>query len=467
MGVLLYLQEVVVNDNKITYDYTNLLSENIGKKNGIEDKEIKNIDALINNAYKMTFEAPCEGMKAIVDNLEQVDIKAIIDLADRIKQNFEYFVLFGLGGSSLGGLTILKALCPNMYNAKAQEQGKIKFFIEDNIDPDKLEDLLNNIEVEKTMFCVVSKSGQTVETLSQFFLVKQKCENVVGENWSKHFVILTDDNQKFLNTLAKEQNMEVMYIPTNLGGRFSVLSVVGMLPASVLGLDIRQFVDGAKNMYKHAQYKDIKKNPVLCSAVYDYLNYLKGKNVAVLVAYTDKFKYFGEWYCQLWAESIGKKQYGREVEKSVGQTPVAVIGPVAQHSQFQLYLEGPDDKVFTFIKLKKFNNDLHLSPEMNQLFGDGFVDNKNFADLVNAECDASVYALTKYGKPNQSLIIDELDEYVLGQLFTFFMIKTVLFSYLVGVNPFGQPAVESIKVSIPKILKNDIIEKETKKTIVF
>ncbi len=444
-------------NNLFVYDYNNMLATAIGSQNGIEKEELVAIQDKINIAYNTVFQNPSASMKAIFQNLDEVNLDEIKNLAGKIRKKCDTFVVLGIGGSSLGSSAIFQALCHMHHNElpKARRNAP-RFFVEESVDPERIQALLDIIDLGRTVFCVVSKSGKTTETLSLFFMLRKMCEERFGAGWKEHFVVLTDNNNGFLNKFATENNLDKIYIPTDLGGRYSVLSAVGLLPAAVLGLNIDEMINGALLMLKCAKAKDIWSNAPLLSATLDYLNYQKGKNMAILIPYTENFGYFNDWFCQLWGESIGRTKTNETGEKTlIGQTPIKVIGPSVQHSQFQLYLEGPNDKVFTFLGVQNFKTNIPLPNDMNQLYGQDVTKSRNFGDLMNVERIASTLALTSYGKPSETILVSNINENVLGKLFMFYMLKMSFMSSLLEINPFGQPAVESIKLAVSAILKSD------------
>lgn len=438
-----------------TYNYNNLLAQNLGNANGISLDEIKNFENEINFAYGTVFDNPCADTTAIIEALDNTDFAEIEKYAKVVRDTCENFVVLGIGGSALGANAIFRALCHFRHNELPREKRNApRFYVEDNVDPTRLNALLDVIDLTKTIFCVVSKSGNTTETLSQFFAFQKLVENAVGEEWREHFVVVSENNNGKLNTYAEQNGLKRFFISPKLGGRYSVLSPVGLLPASVLGLDILAMVEGAKQMYNSAQNKDIRKNAPLLSATLNFLNYKHGKSISVMIPYSESLDLIGDWYGQLWAESLGRTvtQNGQEIK--IGQTPIKAVGTSAQHSQFQLYLDGPSDKIVTFIGVQKFKNDIDLPSELNSLFGQNVTQNKTFADLFNIERTASTIALTSYQCPNETIMINEINENVIGKIFMFFMLKTIFIGGLMGISPYNQPAVESIKIGVKVILKS-------------
>ena len=454
---------------KLIYDFNNLLSDKIGNKNGVTEQDINNIKELIKKAQELVFVNPSEEHKAVFDILDNVDLPAIKKLATEVRQNCENFVVLGIGGSSLGGMAIFEALVDNGYNYMSREKrGGPRFFVEDSIDPEAIGGLLSAIELKDTIFCVVSKSGKTTETMTQFLYFRDLCEQQFGNDWTKHFIVLTDNNQNFLHNYAEENNLPTLIIPTQLGGRYSVLSAVGLFPSAVLGLNIENMISGAKSMLEVGKKPNIWENAPLLSAGINYVNYKRGKDITVMIPYSETLNIFDDWFCQLWGESIGRNKTanGRILEGNnrIGQTPIQVTGPSVQHSQFQLYLEGPDDKIFTFVGIQNFKNDIKLPTKIGGVFGKEIPHSKSFGDLLNIERVASERALTMFGKPSETIIMEKTDEESLGKIFMFFILKMLFTGAMLGITPFGQPAVEYIKREVGRLVDIDI-EQETKHSI--
>ena len=449
-----------MTNNKFIYDYNNLLSDTIGTDNGIKKEDIFNLKNKIDLVFDVVFEKPSLAQKAVFDILETVELDKIKAVAADVRARCDNFVVLGIGGSALGSLALFDALAhPNYNNMSKEERGGPRFFVKDSIAPESFLGLINNIDLSQTIFCVVSKSGKTTETMTQFFYARQLCEQKFGAAWKEHFVVLTDNTDNYLNKYATDNNLVKLYIPENLGGRYSVLSAVGLLPGAVLGFDIDKIIAGAKIMLECGKQKNIWQNAPLLSAAFNYLNYKNGKSMSVLVPYSDSLSAFDDWFCQLWGESIGRNRDADGADlfdnNRIGQTPIQVTGPSVQHSQFQLYLEGPDDKTFTFLGIQKFKIDADLPLELNKLFGQEVCENRTFGDLLNIERIASTLALNKYKKPSETITIEVVDECSIGKLFMFFILKMCFTGALLNINPFGQPAVESIKREVANILKQN------------
>ena len=423
----------------ITIDYTNILNENINSNEGLNLKNIKNLQYQANNFIEDINKNRDREYKFLDIIYNSVD--EYLKTGEYIKKNFKYFVLIGIGGSSLGTEMLAQSLLDYYHNYK----GKIKFFILDNIDPDKVNHTLKNIDIKETLFYVVSKSGKTIETLVNFSIVYEKLKNSIPNNWQNHFIFATDNNENFLNKFGKENNIKTFYIPEEVGGRFSVLTSVGLLPSSVLGIDIYQLLEGARFIDREfSNKKNILKNPfLLIGSIYFLLDTLKQKNILVMMPYSDKLTSFVCWFRQLWAESLGKE--------GMGQTPVKSLGTLDQHSQFQLYMDGKRDKVITFINVEKRNTDLKIPENLPE--GLELLKNHSLNQILHKEYIGIKEALKERGIPNLSINLDELTAFNIGKLIITFELATAFAGYLYGINPFNQPAVEIGKKNIYKLLQ--------------
>ena len=283
-------------------------------------------------------------------------VEKIEKVAQRVRENFDTFVVLGIGGSALGPIAVQQALNHLHYNElPAEKRGGPRLYVEDNIDPERMQALLDVIDVKTTCFNVITKSGATAETMSQYLTVSELLKKEVGDKWADHIIATTDTEKGNLIKLAKEHGFELFYIPATVGGRFSELCPVGLLPAAVCGIDIRAMLEGAAAMDARCKSDNVWDNPALLEAVLQYICMEDmGINVQVTMPYADSLKYMADWFCQLWAESLGKNVTRKGMACNHGQTPVKSLGVTDQHSQLQLYTEGPYDKVITFLKVENF-----------------------------------------------------------------------------------------------------------------
>lgn len=435
-----------MNQN-IRFDYNNMTADYIGAEQGISEKELQDNALLAKNAHAYCQLNSGKGMMGwteLCDNQGEI-VEDIIITANHIRNNFKSFVVLGIGGSALGPIAVFQALCHLHYNELPEDKRGPKFYVEDNVDPERMNALLDVIDVKTTMFNVITKSGATSETMSQYLIITDLLKKAIGDDWAKHIIATTDVEKGNLIKLAKKEGFKTFFIPSSVGGRFSELCPVGLLPASVLGIDIKEFLQGVKEMKELSQSDDYSKNAPLCSALLQYLSMQKGKNISVMMPYADSLKYIADWYAQLWAESLGKAVDLKGNTVNVGQTPVKSLGVTDQHSQVQLYTEGPFDKVVTFIAVDNFRSS-YIIPEGCPDFPDvNFLCGNDMALLLNNERRATEYALTKAKRANRTIYVPVVNARTLGQLLYFFMLETAYCGAMLGIDAFNQPGVEEGK----------------------
>lgn len=367
----------------------------------------------------------------------------ILAYAAEMKKKIEYFVVLGIGGSALGPAAVFTALCHYRHNDLPKDKQKIKFLVEDNVDPERMLALLDVIEPEKTLFNVITKSGATSETMSQYLIISDLLKKKIGAKWNEHIVATTSSAKGNLIKLAKENNFKTFYIPDSVGGRFSELCPVGLLPAAIMGIDIKAMLKGAEEMDKACT--GVENNSALMCAVLQYIAMQKGKNISVMMPYADSLKYIADWYCQLWGESLGKAVDNDGKVIHAGQTPVKSLGVTDQHSQVQLYTEGPFDKVITLIGVEKFRGDVTIPQGAEQFPDVNFLCGHTMGELINTERVATEYALTRSKHMNNTILLDEVNANTLGQLLMFFQLETAYEGYLLNIDAFNQPGVEEGK----------------------
>ncbi len=300
-----------MKDNKIKFDYNNMMSDFIGEQ-GITLADIEGIKEKIENANKAMIEKRANGKMDFRDlpyNQNEI-VDEILDYVNEVKDDFDAFVVLGIGGSALGPMAVQQAIHSPHYNELPREKrnGFPKFYVADNVDPEKLVYLFETIDVTKTLFNVISKSGSTSETMSQFMIIEKMLEEKLGvEKARKHIVCTTDIANGNLVKINEEKNYKKFIIPAGVGGRFSELTPVGLLPAAMTGVDIKAMLAGASVMDELCKNDDVFKNPAYMYAILNYLAMEKGKNISVVMPYADSLKFISDWYAQLWAESLGKK----------------------------------------------------------------------------------------------------------------------------------------------------------------
>jgi glucose-6-phosphate isomerase len=384
--------------------------------------------------------------------IDQADtVQEITAFAEGLGQAHEDVLVLGIGGSALGTRALLSALRKPMWN-EWDDEGR-DFFprltILDNVDPTTVQAALARIDPRRVLVNVISKSGGTAETMAQYLVVHAWLEHALGGAAHRHLVFTTDPERGALRELASRDGVATLSIPPDVGGRYSVLSPVGLLPAALVGVDVAALLAGARRAVERAEADDLRRNP---AALYAALHWAAdadlGARIDVLMPYTDRLREFAEWYRQLWAESLGKRldRDGREVH--TGPTPVAAVGATDQHSQVQLFMEGPFDKVLTFAVVEDLGAEVPIPPvedvlgsrplpaELSYLAGHGL------GELLRAEYEATAAALAQMGRMSCTLRLPDLSPETIGELLMFYQIATGYAGAWYGVDPFDQPGVE-------------------------
>ncbi len=369
------------------------------------------------------------------------------EFASMVEGRFDNILVLGIGGSALGGLAVTEALLKPYWNLLTPEQrnGLPRIFFLDNIDPDSMNGLLDILDLKKTLVNVITKSGSTAETMSQYMIIKDRLEKELGDNYRRNIVATTDKKMGVLRQLADQEGYKTFVVPDDVGGRFSVFSAVGLVPFALVGLDIDQIMNGIKDMDLALKNTDIHQNIAAQGALIQYLlDTEKNKNISVMMPYSSRLKYVSDWYVQLWAESLGKEYNNAGEKVNVGPTPVKAVGATDQHSQIQLYNEGPNNKVITFIRVKNFDTTLEI-PKIFEYTGIGYLGGKSINDLINAEADSTRVALADYSRPTMTISLEKIDEYNVAQLLYMLEVQTAIAGELYNINTFDQPGVEQAK----------------------
>lgn len=370
------------------------------------------------------------------------------EYASMVRGRFENILVLGIGGSALGGLAVTEALLKPYWNLLTPEQRDNfpRIFFLDNIDPDSMNGLLDILDLKKTLVNVITKSGSTAETMSQFMIVKDRLEKVLGEDeYRKNVVATTDRQTGVLRQIAEQEGYKTFVVPDDVGGRFSVFSAVGLLPFALVGIDIDEITNGIKDMDLALKNTDINENIAAQNALIQYLmDVKKGKHLSVMMPYSSKLKYVSDWYVQLWAESLGKNEDLNGNHVHVGQTPIKALGATDQHSQIQLYNEGPNDKIINFIRVEKFDTNLEI-PKIFEYTGIGYLGGKTINELINAEADSTKVSLSDYARPTVTITLPEVNGYHIGQLLYMLEVQTAIAGALYNINAFNQPGVEQAK----------------------
>ena len=430
--------------NTITFDFNNMMTSLLGDK-GIDPAEIRQLTAKCNQAAQALEQGRDKMVWRDLPYIQDEIVEEILQEAERIRKQFDAFVVLGIGGSALGPIAVQQALNHMHYNElpKVKRNGP-KFYVEDNVDPERMEALLDVIDPKKTVFNVITKSGGTSETMSQALLICDLLKKYVGK-LSDNVIATTDIKKGNLIRIAKQENLKTFYIPEGVGGRFSELCPVGLLPAAVCGIDIKAMLTGAAEMDRRCKETDVMKNPAYLGGVLQYVAMQRGKNISVVMPYADSLRYIADWYAQIWAESLGKQFNLQGNEVFTGQTPVKALGVTDQHSQMQLYAEGPFDKTVTLLGVGKYRSHMDIPHGFEDIPDVAFLGGHSFNELIKAEQLASEYALTKAGRMNCSITLEEVNANTIGQLLYYFEVQTAFVGQLLGIDAFNQPGVEEGK----------------------
>ena len=433
---------------KIRFDYNNMMSDFIGEEQGFSSKDLADNKKIAEAAHKRVAENRGKGMMGWTElpyNQKEI-VNDIMATAKIIRKKFDNFVVLGIGGSALGPTAVFQALCHLRHNELPARRRKApKLYVEDNVDPERMASLLDVLDLNKTVFNVITKSGATSETMSQYLIIMDLLKKKFGDKAKEHMIATTSAKKGNLIKIAQVEGLKTFYIPDGVGGRFSELCPVGLLPAAVLGIDIKVMLEGAAFMDKICKSKDYRKNPALVAALLQFMSMKKGKNISVMMPYSDGLRYVADWYCQLWGESLGKAVDLDGNTVYAGQTPVKALGVTDQHSQIQLYREGPFDKVITLIAVDTFRAEVTISEGCENIPDVNFLCNHTMNELINSERKATEYALTTANRPNCTITVPEINAFTVGELLYMFELETAYTGAMLNVDTFNQPGVEGGK----------------------
>lgn len=443
---------------QITLEFNNMMRGRLDEKHGIAACEIDALSARAQAAHQTV--AANRGNNGLMLGWTELPynqseiVRQIEDAAAYVRKTFDTFVVLGIGGSALGPIAVQTALNHLRWNELPRRNGP-KFYVEDNIDPERMASLLDVIDVKTACFNVITKSGATAETMSQYLIISDLLKREVGEGWQKHIIATTDAEKGNLIKIGKEEGFRLFVIPDGVGGRYSELSPVGLLPAAVCGIDIRAMLLGAAAMDKRCQSGDVWQNPALMEAALQHVAFeTYGANIQVVMPYADSLKFMADWFSQLWAESLGKNVTRSGKAVHCGQTPSKALGVTDQHSQLQLYTEGPFDKVVTFLKVENFRSAFSIPHGCAEFQNVAFLGGKTLNQLIDAELKGTEFALCQAGRMNQTVILPEVSAYTVGQLLYFFEMATAYAGELLDIDAFNQPGVENSKVASYAVLGN-------------
>jgi glucose-6-phosphate isomerase len=410
----------------------------INSQNGVSKEDLDNWS----NKYSHYNDLVISRKQGFLDLPKDLEIiKKIETYSKSIQGKYKYLIILGIGGSMLGPQVILQALDTPQARKNRGFTQDLQVFCVDNSDPFLISEIAGQIEIAKTLVLVQTKSGGTPETLAQYLYFKEIAEKA-NLSLKNHFVFVTDPEVGYLRKLATSLDIPSFEVPPNVGGRFSVLSSIGLVLAGILGLDLHKMLAGANDVNFVAAF-----NMSVCQ----YELSKKGKNITVLMPYSSRLKTLSNWYVQLLSESVGKEFNLENKKVNVGLTPVPALGATDQHSQLQLFKEGPDDKLIIFLSVKDYQAKTTIPEDENF----PYLANRSFEDLIKAEFLGTRQSILESEKANLTLEIDKVDEYSLAQLFMFLQLNVAYLGEMFGINTFDQPGVERSKVLTKEILETN------------
>lgn len=434
--------------DRIRFDYTHLTADVVGPEHGLTRADLEGCIAPSREAL-----AAVQGRRD--KDLRWLDLphdgalaESVLGYADACAGRFNNVVVLGIGGSALGTSALHAALNSPYHNLGANG-GAPRLFVLDNIDPDLVGEFLDQFDLSETLVNVISKSGATAETMAQFLIFRQHLIEQVGADAHREHVVVTTDAEKgVLREIVRREGYSSFEVPDGVGGRFSVLSAVGLLPLALAGIDIKGVLKGAADMDEVCRVQDFFENPAQVHAACQFLmQTAKRKPIAVTFAYSQRLALMADWYAQLLAESIGKRRArdGREV--FAGPTPVRALGVTDQHSQVQLYTEGPFDKWFTLLSVGEPDHGVEIPTPFEDLEGVAYLGGRTLKELFAAERDGTRIALAEAGRPSATLELSKVDPHQVGQMLALLEISVALMGEHYGVDAFDQPGVEAGKIA--------------------
>ncbi|HET7275589.1 MAG TPA: glucose-6-phosphate isomerase [Longimicrobiaceae bacterium] len=430
----------------IKLNYNNMLTPRLGDGRGIDPSRLDEMATRFADVHADVDKRRAAGDLGFFDltNAGEV-VDQIEKFADGVGQAFENVVVLGIGGSSLGTIAVGTALLDPFWNELDEEQRDFfpRLYVLDNIDPATFGTFMERVDLRRTLFNVVSKSGGTAETMSQFMIVRERLEAELGDGYRGHLIFTTDPESGVLRQLAEQEGVSTLPIPSSVGGRFSVLSAVGLLPAALVGVPIREMLDGAREMDGRCRSEKLSENPAGTFAALQYLaDTERDAPIQVMMPYSDRLSDVADWFRQLWAESLGKQHSLAGEEIFAGPTPVKALGATDQHSQSQLYMEGPFDKTITFLVERDPVDDVQIPAIYEEVPELAYLGGHTLGELLRTEQEATAAALTRRGRMNMTLELERIDARSLGALFMLLEVATIYAGALYGVNPLDQPGVE-------------------------
>jgi glucose-6-phosphate isomerase len=425
----------------------------VGAAHGLTPQDLEAIAPRVGAAHEILVRERREGVYGFYDLYkDRAVLEDVLATAKHFGEfKYDNLVVLGIGGSALGTTALVTALKPAYYNVmtRAARKQSQRIFVVDNIDPVTFRQVMRLCPPGKTLYNVISKSGATAETMAQLMIVLEALETKLGAGAVKDHVVVTTNPRgqasSLLHPVADEYGLKAFAVPLNVGGRFSVFSPVGLFPAAMAGIDIGALLEGCAAMDERCSKGDLDNPAYLRAALHYVADTAKGKTMAVMMPYADSLRDVADWYRQIWAESLGKRYDLDDREVFAGQTPIKALGVTDQHSQIQLYREGPNDKLITVIEVKNFGRTLRIPETLRAIEDLAYLRGASLNKLMAAELRGTVDALKASQRPVCVITLPRVNEHTVGQLLYMLQVETAMAGRLYHVNTFDQPGVEEGK----------------------
>lgn len=433
--------------DRINLYYKNATADAVGNQHGVTENELKEIAPRISELTKqMAADRKAGKLKFRDLPYDEQMLSDIESQVEHFRDRCDVLLVLGIGGSALGNIALQSALNPCTYNLMSDRtRTGPQIFVLDNVDPDQIKSVIDLIgpKLKRTIVNVISKSGETAETASQFIFFRDALQAKLGKKYKENILATTDPKEGTLREICNAEGYRTLEVPDGVGGRFSVLSAVGLFSAAMCGIDIQAIMAGAADMDKRLKSDDVMKNPAAMLGAIHYILNKKGKVMSVMMPYSTSLYYCADWFRQLWAESLGKKtDITGKKEIYAGQTPIKALGTTDQHSQVQLYREGPNDKIITFLQIEHFNHKLAIPSSMKSNQTLAYLADANFQTLINSEKLGTEYALLESQRPTMTVTFPSITPETVGQFIYLYETAVSYMGGLLGINTYDQPAVQ-------------------------
>lgn len=438
----------------LRYDFLNMMRARVGAE-GAAPEELQALFGrleIARRALKLRKDAGAIGFFDVPRR--RPALEAMRSVLRGFDKDVDTLVTVGIGGSLLGAQAVHAAL-DGLEPASRGPRRLKAVFAGDAVDPQAIGDLIASLDWKRTALNVVSKSGDTVEPMAVFAVLRERLVKAVGRERAQERIVATTGERGTLRAIAEREGYATLPVPSDVGGRFSVFTPVGTFPLLAAGINVEELWKGAAAEDAAFWKTSPSKNVPMLYAGLQWLAYRRGRSVSVLMPYAARLRLVGQWYRQLWAESLGKRSDRHRNRVHVGPTPVAAAGPADQHSQIQLYVEGPADKTVTFIEVDDFGPDLRVPEPWPDIEGASHVAGHSLRDLVHAERQATAEGLVDHRRPNGTLALSDLSGRSVGALLQALMTATAVAGELWDVDAFDQPGVEAGKRHLHRLLSRD------------